>query len=435
LHRSGCGLEGEERVSGNTGGDHVDVAAWERPGRFFTSPWNHLPEARVGLKFPERVSFHDVTLRDGEQQAGVAFTREDKVAIARRLAVAGVDRLEAGMPSVSPQDEAAIVEIVEAGLGPQIFAFARCMVDDIARAKACGVDGIVVEIPSSGHIIDRAYGWPLEHAIELTIEATLAAQEAGLYTVFFPIDSSRAEFDWYLDLVARVADEGHMDALALVDTFGVVNPQAIPGWVRRVRERVPHTPLEAHFHDDFGLAVANTIAALASGVEVVHSTVTGLGERAGNTPMEELALALEMLYGAQHRLRTEEFYGLSRLVRERAGHTIPPNRPVVGDQLFEVESGIIAGWYGRCVDRYPTEVFPYHWDAVGQSEARVVYGKGSGLSSMTLALSVLGIEADEDELRDVLAAVKERGLETKALLPFEEVARLIRERIGARAAV
>jgi isopropylmalate/homocitrate/citramalate synthase len=226
-----------------------------------------------------------------------------------------------------------------------------------------------------------------------------------------------------------------MDALALVDTFGVVNPHAVPGWVRRVRDRLPHTPLEAHFHDDFGLAVANTIAALACGVEVVHSTVTGVGERAGNTPMEELTLGLEMLYGARHGLRTEEFYGLSRLVRERAGHAIPPNRPVVGDQLFEVESGIIAGWYTRCVDRYPTEVFPYHWDAVGQSAARVVYGKGSGLPSIMLALSALGIEADEDEVREVLAAVKERGLETKALLPLEEVARLIRERIGARAAV
>ncbi len=411
----------------------MDRAPWERPGRFFTSPWNHLPEARSGLAFPTAVRFHDVTLRDGEQQAGVAFTADDKVAIAHRLAAAGVDRIEAGMATVSPQDESAIVRIVEAGLGPEIFAFARCMAQDIEQARACGVDGVVVEIPSSGHIIDRAYGWPLERAIELSIEATLAAREAGLYTVFFTIDSSRAEFDWYLDLVARVADEGHMDALALVDTFGVVSPHAVPGWVRRVRERLPGTPLEAHFHDDFGLAVANTIAALASGVEVVHTTVTGVGERAGNTPMEELALALEMLYGVSHQLRTEEFYGLSRLVRERAGHPIPPNRPVVGERLFEVESGIIAGWYARCVERAPTELFPYHWDAVGQPAARVVYGKGSGVPSIMLALSALGVEADADAVRELLAAVKARGLQTKGLLPFEDVARLIRERLGEAA--
>ena len=397
---------------------------WESEGRFSTSPWNHLPEARAGLDFPSRIKFHDVTLRDGEQQAGVAFTAEDKLAIARRLAEAGVDRIEAGMPIVSPADEAAVKSIVEADLDAEIFAFSRCMVDDVRKAKECGVTGIVIEIPSSGHIIERAYGWPLERAVDLSIEATLAAKEEGLYTVFFTIDSSRAELDWYLDLVARVATEGHMDALGLVDTFGVVTPEAIPIWVAKVRERLPDTPLEAHFHDDFGLAVANTVAALSVGVEVVHSTVTGVGERAGNTPMEELALALEMLYGVSHRLDASKFYALSRLVRERAGHTIPSNRPVVGERLFEVESGIIVGWYHQCVKDFPTELFPYHWDEVGQPPARVVYGKGSGLPSAAVALEALGLDADDEQMRELVAAIKARALETKALLPLDEVARL-----------
>jgi isopropylmalate/homocitrate/citramalate synthase len=403
---------------------------WQAEGRYFTSPWNHLDESRAGLEFPSRVKFHDITLRDGEQQAGIAFTPDDKLAIAKRLAAAGVDRIEAGMPIVSPQDEGAVKAIVEADLGPEVFSFARCMVDDIDKAQECGVDGVVVEIPSSGHIIERAYGWPLERAIEASIEATLAAKEAGLYTVFFTIDSSRAEFDWYLDLVERVATEGHMDALALVDTFGGVTPQAIPVWVQKVRERLPDTPLEAHFHDDFGLAVANSIAALAVGVDVVHTTVTGVGERAGNTPMEELALALTMLYGAEHGLDTTQFYALSRLVRERANHTIPSNRPVVGDRLFEVESGIIVGWFHECIEEFPTELFPYHWDEVGQPPARVVYGKGSGLPSVMVALEALGISADEEKMRELVAAIKQRALETKALLPLEEVARIASEVLG-----
>ena len=402
---------------------------WEVEGRWFTSPWNFLDGSRRGLEFPERVVFHDITLRDGEQQAGVALTREDKVAIAHRLAAAGVDRIEAGMPIVSPQDEAAIKDIVQADLGPKVYAFARCMVDDVHKARDCGVSGVVVEIPSSGHIIERAYGWELDRAIKLSIEATLAAEEAGLDTVFFTIDSSRAEFDWYLDLVERVATEGHMDALALVDTFGGVSPQAIPVWVDEVRKRLPEVRLEAHFHDDFGLAVANSIAALAAGVEVVHTTVSGIGERAGNTPMEELALALRMLYEADHNLVTEEFYALSRLVRERTGHTIPSNRAAVGERLFEVESGIIAGWYERCIEDKPTELFPYHWDVVGQPPARVVYGKGSGLPSLTLAMEALGMSASDEQLRDLLMAVKERALATKALLPFEEVAELAREHL------
>ena len=142
---------------------------WQSEGRWFTSPWNFLEPAREGLAFPRRVRFHDVTLRDGEQQAGIAFTHEDKVAIAKRLAAAGIDRIEAGMPMVSPQDEAAIKEIVQADLGPEIFAFCRCMVDDVKLAKACGVTGVVVEIPSSTHIIERAYKWPLQRAIDASV--------------------------------------------------------------------------------------------------------------------------------------------------------------------------------------------------------------------------------------------------------------------------
>jgi isopropylmalate/homocitrate/citramalate synthase len=403
--------------------------AWELEGRWFTSPWNYLDEAREGLNLPERVYFHDITLRDGEQQAGIALTRDDKVAIARRLADTGVDRIEAGMPIVSPQDEAAIKDIVQLDLGPQVFAFSRCMVDDVKRAKDCGVSGVVIEIPSSGHMLERAYGWPLDRAIQLSIEATLAAKEEGLETVFFTIDSSRAEFDWYLDLVERIGNEGHMDALALVDTTGGVAPHAIPVWVDKVRDRLPDVRLEAHFHDDFGLAVANSLSAIAVGVEVVHTTVTGVGERAGNCPMEELALALRMLYGVEHGLQTEEFYSLSRLVRERTGHSIPSNRAAVGERLFEIESGIIAGWYERCIDDHPTEVFPYHWDVVGQPPARIVYGKGSGVPSVALALKALGMSADDDQMRSVLSAIKQRALDTKALLPFEEVARIVSEQL------
>ena len=403
--------------------------AWEVEGRWFTSPWNYLDEAREGLNLPERVYFHDITLRDGEQQAGIALTRDDKVTIARRLADAGVDRIEAGMPIVSPQDEAAIKDIVQLDLGPQVFAFARCMVDDIMRAKDCGVSGVVIEIPSSGHMLERAYGWPLDRAVKLSIVATLAAKEEGLETVFFTIDSSRAEFDWYLGLVERIGNEGHMDALALVDTTGGVAPHAIPVWVDKVRDRLPGVRLEAHFHDDFGLAVANSLSAIAAGVEVVHTTVTGVGERAGNCPMEELALALRMLYGVEHGLQTEEFYSLSRLVRERTGHSIPSNRAAVGERLFEIESGIIAGWYERCIDDHPTEVFPYHWDVVGQPPARIVYGKGSGVPSVALALKALGLSADDDQMRTVLGTIKQRALDTKALLPFEEVARIVSEQL------
>ena len=147
--------------------------------RWFVSPWNYHEDAVKEFSFPETIRIHDVSLRDGEQQAGVEFTRQEKVKLAMRLAEAGVHRIETGLPAVSKDDEAAIREIVKLGSGAEIFAFSRCMVEDIKKAADCGVTGVVVEIPASEHIIEHAYKWPLERAIDLSIEATSYAKELG----------------------------------------------------------------------------------------------------------------------------------------------------------------------------------------------------------------------------------------------------------------
>src|SRR5258708_4588222 len=387
--------------------------------KWYVSPWNFAEPVREQLHFPKQVKFHDITLRDGEQQSGVIFTKDDKIRIAEALAAAGVHRIEAGMPVVSPSDEAAIKEIVKRKLGPQIFAFSRCMVDDVKRALDCGVSGIVMEVPSSEHIIKYAYKWPLEKAIDLSIEATAFAHANGLEVVCSPIDFSRAEMKWVLDLILRVANEGHMDALALVDTFGVLAPHSIQYFVRQVKARV-NKRLEAHFHMDFGMGVANTIMALAEGVEVVHSTVLGVGERAGNTPMEDTALALLTLYGIDTGLKYDKFYGLSKLVQQLSGHAVPSNRQVVGDGLFQIESGIIASWYQNCGDENATELFPFHWDVVGQAPVKVVMGKGSGIDSVKAGLRKLGVQFTEEEAMRVVVAAKEFSLKNKRLLTDAE---------------
>jgi isopropylmalate/homocitrate/citramalate synthase len=394
--------------------------------KWFLPAWNGFSEVAGGLRFADRVEVHDITLRDGEQQAGVEFTRAEKVEIARKLAGAGVSRIEAGMPAVSPSDEAAIREIVELDLPARIFAFARCMVSDVELAAACGVEGIVVEIPASDHLVEHAYGWPMERAVAASIEATLAAKEAGLYTVFFPIDSSRTEMGWYLDLIERVATEGHMDALAVVDTYGGISPHAVPFWIGKLRERLgEEVPLELHFHDDFGMAVANTIIGLAAGANVAHTTVTGIGERAGNCALEELVLALKLMYGRDLGIDTQQLVDLSRTVCRYAGHTIPANRAVVGPSLFTIESGIVAGFMKRCGETMPTELFPYRWDVVGHEPPEVVLGKGSGLPSIELWLDKLGLDADEGERDQLLRLVKERSLAGKRLLTEDDFRELV----------
>jgi isopropylmalate/homocitrate/citramalate synthase len=387
--------------------------------KWFTSPWNYAPEVQMNIAFPPKIQIHDITLRDGEQQAGIVFTLDDKIQIAERLAEIGVNRIEAGMPVVSPADAAAIKEIVKRNLGPEIFAFSRCMIEDVKRAVDCGVKGVVMEVPSSQHIIQNAYRWDLEKAIELSIESTRYAHEQGLYVVFFPIDSSRAEFDWFLNLISRVAKEGHMDALAVVDTFGVLSPHAIPYIVKKIRERIKQ-PLEAHFHMDFGMGVANTILGVASGIEVIHSTVLGIGERAGNTPMEETVLALLTLYGIDLGLNYSKLYDLAHFIEQIAGVAVPSNHPVVGKTLNNIESGIITSWFKNCGVSQPTELFPYIPELVGQNPIQIVMGKGSGLDNVRIWLDKFDMKANDLQTTAILLAVKLYSLEQKRLLTESE---------------
>jgi isopropylmalate/homocitrate/citramalate synthase len=396
---------------------------------WFVSPWNFTEEVTSTLNFAKEIKIHDITLRDGEQQTGIAFNYDDKIRIAEALTEAGVHRIEAGMPVVSAEDARAISDLVKRNLGPQIFAFSRCMVEDVKRAVDTGVSGVVMEVPSSEHIIEYAYKWPLEKAIDLSIEATTFAHEQGLEVVFFPIDFTRAEMTWVLDLISKVADEGHMDALALVDTFGVTSPHAMQYFVRQVKKRIDKR-LEAHFHQDFGMGVANTIMALAEGVEVIHSTVLGVGERAGNTPMEETVLALLTMYGVDTGINTEKMYDLAMTVQEISGQAIPSNKPVTGGQLFDVESGIIASWLANCGDENLTELFPYRPELVGRSSAEIVMGKGSGIDSIKIWLEQMQIRTNADEAMEVLQAVKQFGLANKRLLSRDEFRDLANDAIA-----
>jgi isopropylmalate/homocitrate/citramalate synthase len=365
-----------------------------------------------------------VHLRDGEQQAGIEFAPDEKIRIAERLAEAGVQRIEAGMPAVSPADAEAVRRIAAAGLPARIFSFSRCMVDDVKRALDAGVEGIVMEIPSSEHIIKYAYRWEYERALELTIESTRFAHENGLFVSFFPIDSTRADITTFLNMIEVIARDGHMDSLALVDTFGVLSPQAAAFMTRKVKERIDK-PLEAHFHMDFSLGVANTVTAVANGVGTIQVSVTGVGERAGNTPLEDTVMALKTMYGIESGIDLSKLYGLSRLVREAAQVPVPPNRGIVGDRLFHVESGIIASWVKNVGREHLTEAFPFRPEMVGQTGPEIVLGKGSGLDSVLIWLDRLGLgPASEEQMQAILQEVKATSLQRKALLDEDEFVRI-----------
>ncbi|MGB7295087.1 MAG: hypothetical protein WBC70_05805 [Candidatus Aminicenantales bacterium] len=407
----------------------VSLSSKWKTENWFVSPWNYLEEIVQGYSFAPKIKIHDMTLRDGEQQAGVELRKDEKIRIAEALAEAGVHRIEAGMPAVSKQDKEAIQEIVKRNLGPEIFAFCRCVEEDVRQASDCGVTGIIIEIPASDHIIKNAYQWPLEKAVDLSVKATSLAKELGLYTAFFTIDGTRAEIGWLLSLLEKVATEGHMDSLVLVDTMGVANPASIRYFVSKVREKFSN-PLEVHFHNDFGLAVANTLEALSMGVEVAHVTVCGIGERSGSAALEELVLSLLTLYGQDVGMNYERLFELSQLVISLTGHALASNKPVVGNDLYTIESGIPAAWTTRCKGDLITEVLPVHWKLTGHPGLQIVLGKGSGVASVEIWLDRLGINATQQEIENLTLLVKEKSLEKKGLVTEEEFRELVEKAIG-----
>jgi isopropylmalate/homocitrate/citramalate synthase len=261
--------------------------------------------------------------------------------------------------------------------------------------------------------------------VDLSVEATRYAKSQGLYVVFFPIDASRAEMGWYLNTMERVATEGHMDALALVDTFGVLSPHAVSYFVGETQKRIKK-PLETHFHMDFGMGVANTIIALAAGAEVVHSTISGIGERAGNVPTEDTLISLLTMYGVDTGIKTEHLTKLSRYVRKIAKLAMASNRQIVGDTVFDIESGIIASWFKNVGTEHLLEVFPIHWDLVGQRPAKVVLGKNSGLDSIKMHLQRLRVKATDDQVNELVLRVKTASLKKKGLVDDQEFRKMVK---------
>jgi len=399
--------------------------------QWFTSPWNWEPEVRAQLNFPAKIKIHDVSLRDGEQQTGLIFTRKEKVAIAKALAEAGVHRIEGSMPAVHPDDEAALKDIAALGLKSEIFSFARCMPADVKKAKECGVTGIITEIPSSDHIIQNAYGKTMDWAIKSSIETTQAAKEAGLYTVFFTIDSTRTPMDRYLDIVDEVATKGHMDALTVADSFGGCTPHSFALLFKKLKARF-NKPIEIHCHEDYGLGVANTITALANGASVAHVTVGAIGERAGNVPLECVVLALKTLYGVDLGIKTERLFGLARLVEKVGKFKLMPNKPIVGESLYRVESGIVAMFHRRCRSVEPLECMPFAPELVGLPKMEIVLGKGSGVASVDEFLEKRRVKGVTDEQKlDIVMRVKDLSIKKKDLITGKEFDAILKGVLGA----
>ena len=371
------------------------------------------PHSTVGL--------YDTTLRDGEQTVGVVLSPEDKLAIATALSAAGVDRIEAGFPRVSEDDARAISLILEAGLDAEIWGFSRAVRADVEALVELGLQASVIESPISDGKL-AALGVSRDTMLERIRSAVSFAVDQGIRVAFFGVDSTRADLEFVRRAYESAVEAGAQEVV-VVDTLGIATPEAAAFLVGDVAERLDYeVPVHWHGHDDFGLATAAAVAAVQAGATWVQGTVNGMGERAGNADLVEVALALEALYGIPTRLRLEQARELARLVQELAGTQLAPWKAVTGDNLFIRESGAVASQFHD-----PPAIEPYASELVGATRG-IVLGKKSGLDSIRIKAEELRLDVPEDQLPALLESVKRAGTKKRGLVTDAEFRRLVSRR-------
>ena len=364
------------------------------------------------------VGLYDTTLRDGEQSVGVVLTPEDKLEIAQALDAAGIDRIEAGFPRVSVEDWRAVELISAAGLHADVWGFSRAVQADVEALVELGVAASVIESPISDAKLD-ALGVSREKMLERIRSAVSFAVGAGIKVAFFGVDSSRADLEFYRRAYETAVEAGAQEVV-VVDTIGVATPEAAAYLVGQTVDWLGgEIPVHWHGHDDFGLGTAAAIAAVQAGASWVQGTINGMGERAGNADLLEVALALEALYGIPTRLDLSKARSLSHLVQERAGTPLPSWKAVTGDALFTRESGAVAAQFHD-----PPAIEPYSSELVGATRG-IVLGKKSGIDSIAIVAERLGLDVPEGRRAELLAAVKALGTEKGGLVSDGEFEALV----------
>jgi len=401
---------------------------WIGP-KWISSRYNFDKEVLTQMNLPKKVEIYDVTCRDGEQMPGVVFRKEDKVRIAQALDEVGIQRIEAGMPAVSLEDFEAVKEIAHLGLKAKISIFCRARKDDVDIALKCDVWGVLIEVPSSDALIEKGFEWNRERVVEMAVEATSYAKEHGLHVSFFPYDTTRADTEFERKLMTTVAEQSHIDAITVVDTFGCAVPQGFAHLVKLVKSWVK-IPVEVHCHNELGLATANTLAGVTAGAEVVHTTVNGIGERSGGAPTEEVAVGLRLLYGIDPGFRYERFFKLSKLVQEITGVKVVPNKPVVGDNAFSYEAGIPVMFCKRLKEiNYLQAGLGYLPEFVG-NKFIIAFGKKSGRHGVKWRLEEMGREATDEQIESMLTKIKEKSITSRRALTEEEFEETVRDVLG-----
>lgn len=354
------------------------------------------------------IEIFDTTLRDGEQTPGISFTTEQKRTIARQLDKLGVDIIEAGTPITSKEEKEVVQLICDEGLSAKICGLARILTQDIDACVDCGVDMIHIFVPSSEIQREHTTKMSEEQVKEQAYKMTKYVKERGFMCMFSAMDATRTRLEFLIDLY-KTAEEGGADILNVPDTVGISEPFAMYELVGEIYRAVK-VPISIHCHNDFGLAVANSLAAVKAGASEVQVSVNGIGERAGNADLVETVMSLNAIYGLKTNIKTERLFEMAKLIERIAGIPIPVTKPVVGENAFSHESGIHThGVMVRSDTFEPGIMTP---EMVGHRR-RIVLGKHTGKHSIEKKLSEIGMSPSKEELEEILERIKELGASGK----------------------
>ena len=379
----------------------------------FVSLYNFADEVRKEFNFNDP-KVNDTTLRDGEQTPGVVFTTEEKLEIARLLDEIGVQQIEAGTPAMSPHEAEAVRKIAKEDLNASIMGWARAVKQDVDSVIDTGADAVAISIATSDIHLQYKLKKSREEVLEMVTSCVEYAKEHGMYVSLNAEDATRTDYPFLKEFCIKGKEAG-ADRIRICDTLGVLIPQSSRYLVRKIIEDTG-VSIEIHAHNDYELAVANSLAALEAGAEWVSTTVNGIGERAGNASLESIIMSLLKLYNLDLPFKISKIYELSRFVEKASGLPIPKNKAIVGEHMFTHESGIHVDG----VLKFPYTYESFLPDEIGMSR-RIVIGKHSGKHAVWDKLKELGIEVSKDELLEIVGAVKEVAISRKSALTDEEL--------------
>ncbi len=386
---------------------------------------NYLMERKLVPSLPERILFWDETLRDGEQMPGVHFTPEEKLRIARLMDEVGIPIMDVGMPVVSKEEARAVRAIAREGLKATVLTAARAVQGDIDTSIEAEVDEVSIFIGCSDLHLKHKLKMTREQVLQKAPEMVEYARAHGLRVSFVTEDTVRADIDYAIELYNACIEAGAHRAV-VCDTVGVMTPTAMRWFIGECKLRFKPVQLSVHCHNDFGMGVANTLAAVEAGVEVPHTTINGIGERAGNAPFEETVVALEALYRHPTGIKLDRLPELSALVEELSGVPVAVNKPIVGPNAFRHESGI----HTDGILKHTLTYEPIQPEMVGGHRS-FVFGKHTGAAAVRDRLRAQGITLPDERVMAIVQAIKERGenLDTAEQRAFVRQARDREERL------